>query len=173
MDGEQRRTEIIELLKTTDTPVSGTSLAKKLGVSRQVIVQDIALLRANNKNILSTNKGYIIFESRNIADTYKRIFAVNHTDKQTKDELYTIVGEGAKVLDVMVEHELYGQISGDLLIMSEKDVDDFVRKSECTGAKSLKELTDGVHYHTVEAEKEEILDRVEKKLREKGYLIFT
>lgn len=55
MEGEKRREQLIALLKQADIPVSGTDLAKRLGVSRQVIVQDIALLRAVNKNILSTN----------------------------------------------------------------------------------------------------------------------
>lgn len=171
MDGDQRRKEIIELLKTSDVPLSGTGLAKKLGVSRQVIVQDIALLRATNKNILSTNKGYVIFEPQGKTNVCKKIVAVNHTDEQTKEELYAIVDEGAKVLDVIVEHELYGQITVDLLITSRKDVDDFVEKSKTNSSKSLKELTDGVHYHTIEAPTEEILNRVEKKLRETGYLI--
>lgn len=171
MDGEQRRKEIIELLTTTDMPLSGTMLSKKLGVSRQVIVQDIALLRATNKNILSTNKGYVIFEAKGVVNTYKKILTVNHTDEQTKDELYTIVDEGAKVLDVIVEHELYGQLAGDLLIITRKDVDDFIEKSKKTGARSLKELTNGVHYHTIEAETKEVLARVERKLEEKGYLI--
>ena len=47
--------------------------------------------------------------------TCKRVVAVKHTDEQMRDELYCIVDAGAKVLDVIVEHELYGQISVDLL----------------------------------------------------------
>ena len=59
MEGDERRKKIIEILHGRKMPVSGTELAAELGVSRQVIVQDIALLRATDKNILSTNKGYI------------------------------------------------------------------------------------------------------------------
>lgn len=172
MDGEQRRKEIIEMMKTSGVPLSGTSLAKRLGVSRQVIVQDIALLRATNKNILSTNKGYILFEPSDKDRICKRVIAVEHTDEQTKDELYTIVDEGARVRDVIVEHELYGQITVDLLITSRKDVDEFVYKKDKSDAKALKVLTNDKHYHTVEAAEEKILDAVEKKLKEKGYLIF-
>ena len=128
MDGDKRRKEIMELLNTEKDPLSGTSLAKRLGVSRQVIVQDIALLRATNKNILSTNRGYILYGKQEDKMTCKRVVAVKHTDEQMRDELYCIVDAGAKVLDVIVEHELYGQISVDLFINSRRDVDEFMEK---------------------------------------------
>ena len=128
MDGDKRRKEIMELLNTEKDPLSGTSLAKRLGVSRQVIVQDIALLRATNRNILSTNRGYILYGKQEDKLTCKRVVAVKHTDEQMRDELYCIVDAGAKVLDVIVEHELYGQISVDLFINSRRDVDEFMEK---------------------------------------------
>ncbi len=171
MDGEKRRERIIELLNTGNEPLSGTALARKMGVSRQVIVQDIALLRATNKNILSTNKGYLIYGKQEGNLTYKRVLAVKHTDGQMREELYSIVDAGAKVLDVIIEHEVYGQLSADLLIGSRKDVDEFMEKISRNAAKPLKELTGDVHYHTIEAEKEEILDEVERQLKDKQYLI--
>ena len=128
MDGDKRRKEIMELLNTEKDPLSGTSLAKRLGVSRQVIVQDIALLRATNRNILSTNRGYMLYGKQEDKLTCKRVVAVKHTDEQMRDELYCIVDAGAKVLDVIVEHELYGQISVDLFINSRRDVDEFMEK---------------------------------------------
>ena len=98
MDGDKRRKEIMELLNTEKDPLSGTSLAKRLGVSRQVIVQDIALLRATNRNILSTNRGYILYGKQEDKLTCKRVVAVKHTDEQMRDELYCIVDAGAKAV---------------------------------------------------------------------------
>ena len=172
MDGDKRRKEIMELLNTEKDPLSGTSLAKRLGVSRQVIVQDIALLRATNKNILSTNRGYILYgKQEEDKMTCKRVVAVKHTDEQMRDELYCIVDAGAKVLDVIVEHELYGQISVDLFINSRRDVDEFVEKLLSNTARPLKELTGDIHFHTIEAESDRILDLVEEGLKEKQFLI--
>jgi len=170
MEGKDRRERLIALLQQADTPVSGTELAKQLGVSRQVIVQDIALLRAINKNILSTNKGYLLHVPERGKDCVKRSFAVSHTKEQIQDELYTIVDYGGKVLDVVVEHDIYGQIMVDLILCNRLDVDEFVERIENSKSRPLKVLTDGEHWHTVEADSEKVLDKIEEKLREKGYL---
>ena len=89
-DGATRRIELINRLKQEKRPLSGTELAKEFGVSRQVIVQDIALLRATNRNILSTNKGYVLYDPEHGQNLCRRIFAVNHTDAQMQEELYLI-----------------------------------------------------------------------------------
>lgn len=170
MDGEERRKELLKILANASEPVSGTELAGLLGVSRQVIVQDIALLRAVDKNILSTNKGYVLYHETKKSRT-KRTFKVYHTDEQIRDELNTIVDQGGHVLDVVVEHDIYGQITVDLIINNRADVNTFVNKLEQNHTKSLNKLTDGVHFHTVEADNEEILDRIESALKEKGYLL--
>lgn len=169
MEGQERRDKLIKLLNNAKEPVSGTDLAKKLGVSRQVIVQDIALLRAVNKNILSTTKGYLIYlqESQKV----NRCYAVKHTTEEIEDELCTIVDNGGKVLNVIVTHDLYGEIAADLIIKNRQDVYDFVKKVKLKKTVPLKELTDGIHLHTVEADSEEILNNIEKALREKNYLI--
>jgi len=170
MEGKNRREKLISLLQQADAPVSGTDLAKYLGVSRQVIVQDIALLRAVDKNILSTNKGYVLHVPEPGNDRVKRSFAVRHTKEQIQDELYTIVDYGGKVLDVVVEHDIYGQIMVDLILCNRLDVDEFVERIETSKNRPLKVLTDGEHWHTVEADSEKVLDKIEEKLREKGYL---
>lgn len=170
MEGDSRREKIIEMLNCSSEPLSGTALAKKLKVSRQVIVQDIALLRAYNKNILSTNKGYILYQSAGGDKVFKRTVAVKHTDDQMRDELYTIVDCGVRVLDVVVEHEVYGQITVDLFLRSRQDVDDFIRKIEKSKAQPLKALTNGEHFHTIEADSEGAFMKVEEGLRAKGYL---
>jgi uncharacterized protein len=169
MEGQKRREKIVELLLKAKEPVSGSDLAKKLGVSRQVIVQDIALLRAVNKNILSTTRGYLIYLPEKQKAT--RCYMVKHTTEEIEDELCTIVDNGGKVLNVIVDHELYGQISADLIIKSRQDVYDFIKKFKLKNTVPLKELTDGVHLHTVEADSEEILDKIEMALRKKKYLL--
>lgn len=171
MEGDERRSYILKLLSDTDVPISGTDIAKKCNVSRQIIVQDIALLRATNKNILSTYKGYLMFHPNTDKISFKRTFLVYHTDDQIQDELYTIVDCGGKILDVSVTHEIYGQIMADLILNNRLDVNDFLYKLEHTPAQPLKVLTGGLHCHTVEAVSEEILDAVEEQLRKKGYLV--
>ena len=169
LDGDTRRRKLVELLHQNSRPISGSELAKTFGVSRQVIVQDIALLRANDKNILSTNKGYILYDPHTGAGKVKRTIAVRHTDEQMQEELYLIVDNGGKVLDVVVEHEIYGQITADLILKNRRDVDEFIANMRKIGDRPLKELTGGVHFHTVEADSEEILLRVEQQLKEKGF----
>ena len=170
MEGEMRREQLVQLLKQASAPVSGTDLAKRLGVSRQVIVQDIALLRAVNKNILSTNKGYILYAPEISIGRVKRNYAVSHTKEEIRDELYTIVDCGGKVLDVVVEHDIYGQITADLILCNRLDVDEFVERIENSKSRPLKVLTDGEHWHTVEADSERMLDKIEEELKKKGYL---
>lgn len=171
LDGEQRRAEIIRLLAGSRSPVSGTELARRLKVSRQVIVQDVALLRAVNKNILSTNKGYLLFEPGREAGECRKTLCVRHSTEQVLDEFYAIVDLGGKVLDVVVEHELYGQIAVDLIIASRQDAEEFCQKMKENRAKPLKELTEDIHYHTVVAKDETTMNRIENALREKGFLM--
>lgn len=169
MDGETRRREMTALLRESSRPISGSELARAFGVSRQVIVQDIALLRATDKNILSTNKGYILYHPDNGVGHIKRTMAVQHTDEQMQDELYLIVDNGGYVLDVVVEHEIYGQITADLILKNRRDVNEFINRMSRIKDRPLKELTGGIHFHTVEAESEEILDRIEEQLKQNGY----
>jgi transcriptional regulator of NAD metabolism len=168
MEGSKRRELLVKLLNETSEAISGSELAKLLGVSRQVIVQDIALLRASDINIFSTTKGYLIYHSED--SRMKRIFKMKHTTEQIEDELCTFVDNGGKILDVFVSHEIYGDIATPLIIRNRQDVYDFVSKVKEKKIVPLKELTDGVHQHTVEADSVETLDRIEKALRLKGYL---
>lgn len=170
MEGDVRRSRIIELLNQNKQPVSGSELAKKMGVSRQVIVQDIALLRAVDKNILSTNKGYILYHPLEDRKKCRRTVAVHHTDEEMCDELYTIVDYGGKILDVVVEHDLYGQLTGDLILKNRQDVDEFMEKMEKSKDLPLKALTGGNHFHTIEADTELLLDAIEQKLIMRGYI---
>ena len=171
MDGDQRRAEIIRMLKGNTSPISGTELARRLRVSRQVIVQDVALLRAVNKNILSTNKGYLLFEPGRESGECRKTLCVRHTTEQVLEEFYGIVDLGGKILDVVVEHELYGQIAVDLIIASRQDAEEFYQKMRENRAKPLKELTEDVHYHTIVAKDAASMERIERVLEEKGFLL--
>ncbi|ADQ07889.1 3H domain protein [Caldicellulosiruptor hydrothermalis 108] len=169
MRTEERRNKIIEILKNAKKAISGTELAKLFGVTRQVIVQDIAILRAKGIKILSAPQGYIIDHTKE--NSIKRVFAVKHECERTEEELNLIVDNGGKVLDVIVEHPLYGELRGLLMLSSRYDVSKFMEFVKEGKAKLLSSLTGGVHLHTVEADSEEVLNRIQKILKEKGFLM--
>lgn len=168
LSGDKRREEIVKVLSETTKPVSGEKLAKDLGVSRQVIVQDMALLRANGMSIFSTNRGYMLQKQTDAAAV--RVFKVHHSDEETADEMNTIVDLGGHLLDVFVYHKVYGVMRGELSIKSRLDVKNYMQKIESGKSSLLKNVTSGFHYHTVAASDEEILDLIQKDLADKGYL---
>ena len=168
-DGTTRRKELMKLLQNEMRPLSGTELARHFGVSRQVIVQDIALLRATDRNILSTNKGYVVYHPEQEEERSRRILASHQDKERVQEELYVIVDNGGCVCDVVVEHEIYGQLSADLILKNRRDVNEFVKKMGEISDQPLNVLTGGIHFHTVEAESEEILDCIEEQLRERGF----
>lgn len=170
MTGEERRSSILRKLQEADRPLSGTALAKAFHVSRQIIVQDIALMRAENYGIVSTNKGYLLRSKQTENTQPKRVFFVKHATHQVLEEFKIILELGGKILDVAVEHELYGQIRVDLLIETEADALDFHTKLLACRDNPLKVLTDDCHYHTVCAPSEKLLDLIEADLCRKGYL---
>ncbi len=170
MDGDKRRRKILQFLVEAKEPVTGHMLAGEFDVSRQIIVQDIALLRVQNKNILSTNKGYFMYHNEDTANKHERVFRVKHTSDQILDEFFTIVDLGGHVLDLFVEHEIYGQIQVDLIINNRVDAKDFYEKLKNSSAAPLSLLTDGYHYHTVEADTEQLLEYIENALKEKGFM---
>lgn len=169
MDGTERRDKIIEILSGSPAAVSGTELAKQLGVSRQIIVQDVALLRAVDKNIIATPKGYLYFSPHK--EKVNRCFMVKHSMEDTEDELCTIVDNGGKVLDVIVSHKIYGEISVVLELSTRRDIQHFIRSVAEENAVPLMDLTGGTHFHTVEADSEETLDIIESALKSKNYLL--
>lgn len=167
MSGEDRRKGILEDISASDKPLSATKLANAYGVSRQVIVQDIALLRAAGSDIISTARGYWISSDSRVT----KVIYVTHSDEEMEDELNTIVDMGGKVIDVFVEHSVYGNIRADLMLASRRDVKKFMTDIRNGVAKPLKNLTGGAHYHTVEASNEEVLELIQEELKGKNYLI--
>ena len=166
MSGEERRGKIIQALKNSDKAVSATTLAKEFDVSRQVIVQDVALLRANGKNIFSTNRGYLIQEEEETT----RVFKVQHEDDEVEKELTTIVDLGGTVEDVFVYHKVYGVLRAEMNIKSRMDIRNYMEEIRSGKSSLLKNVTSGYHYHTVRAERVEILDMIQEELQKKGLL---
>ena len=171
MTGEERRNKILLKLQETTTPLSGTALAKEFHVSRQIIVQDIALMRAENYGILSTHRGYILRTEKTENNQPKRVFYVKHSSDQVLEEFQSVIELGGKILDVAVEHEIYGQIRVDLFIETAADAADFCEKLEKCRDNPLNVLTDNCHYHTVSAPSEKLLDLIENELRSKNILL--
>ena len=166
MSGEERRGKIIQALKNSDKAVSATTLAKEFDVSRQVIVQDVALLRANGKNIFSTNRGYLIQEDEETT----RVFKVQHEDDEVEKELTTIVDLGGTVEDVFVYHKVYGVLRAEMNIKSRMDIRNYMEEIRSGKSSLLKNVTSGYHYHLVEAASEERLDLIEEQLKKAGFL---
>lgn len=165
-DPKTRREELLKTLYEKQKPMSGESLAEKFDVTRQVIVQDIAILRASGKDIVSTNRGYYLNEERT-----QRVFKVKHSDRDINKELNAIVDLGGRVKDVIVHHKVYGEIKKDLNCSSRRDVKIFIEKMKEEKSKPLDVLTGGVHYHTVLADNEEVIEEIEVVLKELGFLI--
>ena len=170
MNGETRRMKLRQMLLEAREPLSGTALAGALHVSRQVIVQDIALMRAEHLPILSTNKGYLLGPDAVRASQPKRVFFVRHMTERVLEEFMTVIDLGGRILDVSVEHELYGPIRADLLIENAQDAQDFVDRLSACRDNPLKVLTDDCHYHTVTAPSEKLLDLIEAELKARGFL---
>lgn len=161
-----RKERIIQEIKKSDKPISASSLAKICHVSRQIIVGDIALLRASGIHIIATPRGYVLDYHQGLSKT----IAFKHTQEQMDDELYTIVDLGGEIIDVIVEHPIYGQITGKLHLKSRYDVDQFLKKVKSSTAKPLSQLTDGIHLHTIQYPDANTLQRIEEALLQKGYL---
>lgn len=166
----ERQQRLLNLLQQADAPVPGQALAEALGVTRQVIVHDIALLRAAGEPIYATPKGYWLTRASSGRET---VLAVSHTPEQTKDELYTLVDHGVRVMDVRVEHAIYGEIVGNLLITSRRDVDVFLEKVRSERAALLSSLTGGFHYHRVQYDREDQLAEACEALQNAGIQVMS
>lgn len=166
LTGIQRRKRIIELMNQSEQPLSGGALGKATGVSRQAVVQDIALLRTEGYPIVATARGYLLEKSSGVV----RLFKVCHTSEQTEEELNLVVDCGGTVLDVMVNHRAYGKISAPLNIRSRRDVQTFAEQIRTGKSTPLLNITSGYHFHHISAESSEILDEIEAGLKEKGFL---
>ena len=166
MKVDKRRKAIVNLLLASKKPVSGAELSEQFNVSRQIIVQDITVLKGLGYEILSTHNGYVMQKSPFV----ERVFKLKHTTEQTEDELTTIVDLGGTVVDVFVWHKVYGRISATLNIFSRLQIKQFLEGVRTGKSTELMNITGGYHYHTVRAESESILDKIGETLKVKEYI---
>lgn len=167
-DRKMRLDNLAAILEESREPISGTTLATTLEVSRQAIVQDIATLRETGFPVVATSRGYHIERA---PSPFRRILAVRHKPDQIFEELALIVSFGGKVLDVLVDHPVYGELRGNINVGSQDEITRFVTLMETTGRRPLLALSDGFHLHTIEAPDEATLQTIEEGLKEKGFLV--
>ena len=168
MEAASRRQAILDRLRTADRPVSASALAAGLNVSRQILVGDIALLRAGGAEISATPRGYVLPRA---TDGITRTIACRHTLAQTGQELDILVDNGCTVLDVIVEHPVYGQLTGQLQISSRYDVEQFLARIRDSDAAPLSMLTGGLHLHTLRCPNEDAYTRACAALKAAGLLL--
>jgi len=166
----ERREKILLQLIESDDSIKGQHLAAIYGVTRQVIVKDIAILRAIGNGIISTPNGYTIQHEEDNKGISK-IIAVNHAEDKINDELKTIIRYGGRIKDVIVEHPVYGQITALLMLNNLYDIEMLIDKLQNEEARPLLSLTKGIHLHTISADSEEIMDMILDELKVKGYLL--
>lgn len=169
MTAKERREAILCELERAEGPVSASVLAKQFHVSRQAVVGDVAMLRALNAPIAATPRGYVLTRSEGRGKTFT--IACRHGRDRLGEELYAVVDNGGALLDVVVEHALYGQLSGKLHIFSRYDADEFLRRLSEQEASPLSALTGGIHLHTLSCPDDGCFARICAVLREKGILI--
>jgi len=169
--GEERRQFILDWLKKTTEPLTGQVIAEKTNVSRQIVVQDISLLKARNEPVMATSQGYVYLTEQRSTLPFKKIIACRHVPKDTERELLMMVDHGVTVRDVSVEHPIYGELTATLMIKNRRDVIDFIKRMDSTNAAYLSDLTEGVHLHTIEADTEEQLSSLCQELEQAGFLL--
>lgn len=167
MDGNERRSIILKSISESTAPLSATALAKRLGVSRQIIVGDIALLRASGERISSTPRGYVCSEAMGLVFT----IACVHNREDAEKELNIMVDNGCTVIDVSVDHPIYGQLTADLRLRNRYDVSQFIAKLENGQTSPLSALTGGIHLHRLLCPDEACFLRTKAQLQAAGMLL--
>ncbi len=170
MKKAERRKKIIELLSNSDSEISGEKMAAFLGVTRQVIVQDMAILKSQGYSISSMSRGYLLNKKAQ-NEGIKMLIAVRHKKEQIKEELDCIVENGGKVLDVIVEHPVYGEITGNIGVESYDDVERFISRLETSKALPLLSLSDGVHLHTIQVKDKDDAQKIISALKKKNFIL--
>lgn len=169
MDYINRREEILRILGESDGCVSANQFAERFGVTRQIIVSDIALLRANGHRIAATRRGYQL-EAAALRGRLETIVC-RHRSDQVLDEFYAVVDNGGSITGVMVEHPIYGEISAEINIASRYDAQEFVRRMQSAHAAQLSDLTGGLHVHTIRVPDAMAFERIITQLRHLGILV--
>ena len=170
MGAKKRRNKLLNLLRRSSVPLTGAELARRFNVTRQVIVQDVAILRASGEQIFASLQGYLV--SPLLQESWERaVVACQHTRVQIEDELGIIVDLGGRILDVIVDHPVYGELRGNLMVANRRDLNLFLESLDKTAANPLSALTGGVHLHTLEAPDRKTMERTVAALDRAGYLV--
>ena len=169
MDAAIRRRAIAEALAGANALVAAGALGQRFGVSRQIVVGDIALLRAQGLDIVATPRGYVLGSGQESG--LRRTVACVHDFEGMERELNIMVDNGCTVLDVVIEHAVYGQLTGELHLKDRRDVAEFIRRVREEGAAPLSALTGGIHLHTLLCPDEGSFARCVDALREAGILL--
>lgn len=167
--GEERRKDLIRTLRGSSEPVLGSDLAEQFGVSRQVLVQDMAILRAAGTDIIATPRGYLLRNPGPLA--HRDVLHVKHDRAAMEEEMTILVDLGIRILDITIDHPIFGALRADLYISSRQDVRELVERFDQSGSGSLFELTGGKHSHTVESPRPDLLERAREELKSRGYLV--
>lgn len=169
--GEERRNFILKMLMESAEPITGSELASKTKVSRQIIVGDITLLKAKNIPIIATSQGYLYLSKPSTNQILERTIACSHSPDRTEEELNLLVDHGVTVKDVKIEHPIYGDLTASIMVSNRKEVKQFIDKMTTAKASLLSQLTEGIHLHTLMASTEEALDEAEQALKDANFLI--
>ncbi|MGI8313497.1 transcription repressor NadR [Halobacillus mangrovi] len=171
MKAHERREHILSLLKQRGSPVTGSSLAEEMNVTRQVIVGDVSLLKARNEPIVATSQGYMYMTDVKEELAYQKTIVCQHGAEKTEEELNILVDHGVHVQDVVVEHPIYGDLTAQLRISNRRDVKKFIEQVNSTNASFLLELTGGIHTHTIAADSRDAIEEAVYALSEAGILM--
>ncbi len=169
--GDDRRAWILQQLKNSPSPITGSELAEQTNVSRQVIVGDITLLKAKNEPIIATSQGYIYLQQASTPPQFEKTIACKHLPGDTENELTILVDHGVTVKDVRVEHPIYGDLTASIMVSNRQEVQQFLEKIKATKASYLSELTEGFHLHTITSNNESNLVKAEAALKKAGFLV--
>lgn len=166
---EKRRQELLNILNQSLTPLTGEELAKTYGVTRQVIVNDMATLRSAGYPIRSTVKGYEI--SKAATQGILRSIICRHKPEDVRTELHTIIALGGLIHNISVNHDVYGNLTAPLSIKTEADVEDFLKRQKDSASGLLSKLNDGLHTHLIEAPTMDAMEQIIKTLQDLHILV--
>ncbi|MCG1027668.1 transcription repressor NadR [Virgibacillus halodenitrificans] len=171
MSSIKRQNLIMKLLRDAEEPITGSEFAKQTNVSRQVIVQDVSILKAKKEPIMATSQGYVLLDKQKSQGLLERIVVCKHAPEQTQEELNIFVDHGVKVKDVIVEHAVYGDLTASVMVSNRAEANRFIERIQETNAVYLSSLTNGIHLHTLEADTQEKLDAACDALKKAGILV--
>ena len=166
--GEERRQELLRALRMAGEPILGSDLARQFGVSRQVLVQDMAILRAAGSDVIATPRGYLLRNPEPAA--HRDVLRLQHDRAALAEEMTILVDLGIRILDDVVDHPVFGALRTDLYVSSRQDVQELIERLEATTSLPLQELTGGRHSHTVESTRPDLLVKAREELKRRGYL---